>query len=160
LSGFMLIDAYLRVAPPEETRQLGYALEAWVPPEIAPDLMERFRRDIAGELGSGYVVDVWRNDYLAFGGDDPLLPLKLAVTGVAILVLLLGALGLLNIALVTVRHRIREIGIRRSFGATAGRIFTSVLLESVVATTVAGAIGVLVSVLLVRNPLVTGWIDA
>jgi putative ABC transport system permease protein len=74
-------------------------------------------------------------------------------------VLLLGALSLVNIALVTVRHRIREIGIRRSFGATASRVFFSVMLESVVATAFAGAVGVLVSVLLVKNPWVSDWIS-
>ena len=74
--------------------------------------------------------------------EDPLLFIKLLVTGVAILILLLGALGLLNISLVTVRHRIREIGIRRSFGATAGRVFFAVMMESVVATVVAGVVGV------------------
>ena len=54
--------------------------------------------------------------------------------GVGGFALLLGGLGLLNIALVTVRYRIREIGIRRSFGATGGRVFFGVLMESVVAT--------------------------
>ena len=53
------------------------------------------------------------------------------------LILLLGALGLVNIAMVTVRGRIREIGVRRSFGATAARVFVAVMLESVVATVVA-----------------------
>jgi len=83
-----------------------------------------------------------------------LLPLKLAVGGVAGLVLLLGALGLVNIALVTVRQRIREIGIRRSFGATAGRVFFAVMMESIVASVAAGVIGVAVAVLIVQNPLV------
>ena len=45
-------------------------------------------------------------------------------------VILLGALGLVNIALVTVKQRVREIGIRRSFGATAGRVFFAVMMES------------------------------
>ena len=40
------------------------------------------------------------------------------------------------------RQRIREIGIRRSFGATGGRVFFAVMLESVVATFVAGIIGI------------------
>lgn len=68
-------------------------------------------------------------------------------------ILLLGALGLLTIALVTVRGRIREIGIRRSFGASAGRVFFSVLMETVVGTLFAGVVGVGVSIALVRSPL-------
>ncbi|MEJ1231239.1 MAG: FtsX-like permease family protein [Galbitalea sp.] len=56
------------------------------------------------------------------------------------------------------RYRVREIGIRRSFGATAARVFFSVMMESVVATFVAGGIGVIVAILLVENPLTQGYI--
>ena len=51
----------------------------------------------------------------------------------------------------TVRYRIREIGIRRSFGATSGRVFFGVLLESVVATVVAGLVGVMLAVAIIKN---------
>jgi putative ABC transport system permease protein len=51
-----------------------------------------------------------------------------------------------------VRQRIREIGIRRSFGASSGRIFFSIMMESVVATVVAGVVGVTIAVILVTNP--------
>lgn len=131
--------------------------EMWVPPAISDQLMEVVRRDFTSALanpggGTGDVqVDVYRQDYAQYG-DDPFLVTKLVVGGIAVLVLLLGALGLVNIALVTVKQRVREIGIRRSFGATAGRVFFSVMMESVVATIAAGAAGVVASVLLVQNP--------
>jgi putative ABC transport system permease protein len=80
--------------------------------------------------------------------------MKLLIGGIAALVLLLGALGLVNISLVTVRQRIREIGIRRSFGATAGRVFFSVMMESVVASFAAGVVGVIAAILIVTNPWV------
>lgn len=100
-----------------------------------------------------------RQDYAAYNdGMDPFLPMKLMVGGVAGLVLLLGALGLVNIAMVTLKQRIREIGIRRSFGATAGRVFFSVMMESVVATVVAGLFGVIAAVLIVKNPWVEEFI--
>lgn len=91
--------------------------------------------------------------------------LRLLIGGGSVLVLLLGALGLVNISLVTVRQRIREIGIRRSFGATAGRVFFAVMMESIVATAVAGVIGVIAAVLIVKSPLVQdvvnqGLVDA
>ena len=155
----LLADDYEALASDVQVANVYYNYEAWLPPDIAAELMPILQRDIAGELGDEYVVDAYRTDYLGYGGEDPLLYMKLAVAGVAILVLLLGALGLVNIALVTVRHRIREIGIRRSFGATAGRVFFSVMMESVVATVFAGVVGVLIAVLLVRNPITTAWID-
>jgi putative ABC transport system permease protein len=58
----------------------------------------------------------------------------------ATVVLIRGGLGVLDIGLVTVRQRIRETGVRRSFGATSGRIFAAVLLESVCAAAVEGMI--------------------
>lgn len=81
---------------------------------------------------------------------------QLAVGGVVGLVLLLGAVGMLNISMVTVRYRVREIGIRRSFGATSLRIFLGVMMESVVATAVAGVVGVMLAVALVKNP----WLES
>jgi putative ABC transport system permease protein len=112
---------------------------------------------LTASLGQGAQVSVNRQDYAAQGG-DPFLPLQLMVGGVAALILMLGALGLVNIALVTVRQRIREIGIRRSFGATSGRVFFAVMMESVAATVVAGCIGVGAAILIVKSPLVEGFI--
>jgi putative ABC transport system permease protein len=126
--------------------------EMWVPPDISDALTPVLQRDFTAALGDGVQVDVFRQDYAQFG-DDPFLVTKLVVGGIAVLVLLLGALGLVNIALVTVKQRVREIGIRRSFGATAGRVFFAVMMESVVATVAAGAVGVMAAVLIVQNPL-------
>lgn len=154
LQAYMLNDDYDAFAPPQDPNypQLPN-YEAWVPPEAADQLLPILQRDIAAALGEGWQVDVQRQDYLAWQVDDPLLIPKIVITGIAILVMVLGALGLLNIALVSVRHRIREIGIRRAFGATAGRVFFSVMMESVVATFVAGLAGVLLAIVLIRNPL-------
>lgn len=127
--------------------------EMWVPPEISDQLTDMVKRDLAGALGDGVEVTADRQDWATYG-EDPFLVTKLVVTGIAVLVLLLGALGLVNIALVTVKQRVREIGIRRSFGATANRVFFAVMLESVVATVVAGAAGVVASILVVQSPMV------
>lgn len=157
---FMLTDAWKSITPAEIQAQQYPQYEAWVPPDISAELTEVIQRDLAGALGEGWEVQVNRQDYLAFGGDDPLLFVKLLVAGVAVLILLLGALSLLNISLVTVRQRIREIGIRRSFGATAGRVFFAVMMESVVATFVAGVAGVALAVLIVKSPWVTDLVAA
>lgn len=157
---FMLMDSWKSITPADIQAQQYPQYEAWVPPDISDQLTGVIQRDLSGALGEGWQVDVSRQDYLAFGGDDPLLFVKLLVAGVAVLILLLGALSLLNISLVTVRHRIREIGIRRSFGATAGRVFFAVMMESVVATFVAGVVGVAIAVLVVKSPWVTDLVAA
>ena len=154
-TAFILSDAYLPLQPAAPDPMMGmYApsYEMWIPDGSADELTESMKQAFQAELGEGATVDGWRSDYGAMEG-DPFLPIKLMVIGVAVVILLLGALGLLTIALVTVRGRIREIGIRRSFGATAGRVFFSVLMETVVGTFVAGVVGVGVAIALVRSPL-------
>ena len=150
----ILYSAWERIAPPADPRSVSASYELWVPPGISEELVPLIQRDIAGFFDTGVTAQVGRQDYLAHEDGDPLLPVKLVIGGVAVLILLLGALGLVNISLVTVRQRIREIGIRRSFGATAGRVFFAVMMESVVATLAAGVVGVAVAIAVVQNPWV------
>ena len=79
---------------------------------------------------------------------------ELVTGGIAGVILALGALSLINIQLVAMRQRVREIGVRRAFGASSGRVFFSVLLESLVATTIAGVIGIAIVVAVLRSDLV------
>jgi putative ABC transport system permease protein len=152
---FMLSSAYQALAPPVAPGMEPWVqYEFWVPVDLADQLTELLKRDVTAAFGEGWQVDVSRQDYLAWPGSDPIGPIRLVLAGIAVLILLLGALGLVNISLVTVRQRIREIGIRRSFGATASRVFFAVMMESVVATVVAGAVGVFVAVLVVQSPWV------
>jgi putative ABC transport system permease protein len=153
LLGYLLNDDFDVLVPQDPLYPQLPNYEAWVPPASVDQLVPLIQRDMSAALGDAWQVDVQRQDYLAWQVEDPLLIPKIVVTGIAILVMVLGALGLLNIALVSVRHRIREIGIRRAFGATAGRVFFSVMMESVVATFVAGLAGVLLAIVLIRNPI-------
>ena len=120
----------------------------WVQDEQAEALQAAIMADLQRQV-PGMQVHVQRMDYASNG--DPFATVQLA--GV---VLLLGAVGMLNISMVTVRYRVREIGIRRSFGATYRRIFLGVMVESVVATAVAGAAGVMLAVAVVKHP----WIES
>ncbi|WP_159795866.1 ABC transporter permease [Puerhibacterium puerhi] len=138
----MLFDHLARWAP-EQARADSYRF--WVPPETATDLAAVLSRDLTA---AGVPMQVDPPYDQPFVMDRALQWVVLGVGGFA---LLLGGLGLLNISLVTVRYRIREIGIRRSFGATGGRVFFGVLMESVVATTVAGVVGVVAAVAVVKN---------
>lgn len=125
----------------------------WVQDEQAEALQAAISADLQRQF-PGMQVQVQRMDYASNG--DPFATVQLAVAGIAGVVLLLGAVGMLNISMVTVRYRVREIGIRRSFGATSRRIFLGVMMESVVATAVAGAAGVMLAVAVVKHP----WIES
>ena len=157
-SAFVLRDQLARWYVPQHD---GWAsvpeLRVWVPEDVVDELKPRLRRDVAA-VAPGWQVDVRDNRESGLGVLDG--ATRWAVLGIGGIALLLGGLGLVNIALVTVRHRIREIGIRRSFGATSGRVFLGVLMESVVATTVAGLVGVVVSVAIIKNVPMTALFGA
>ena len=64
------------------------------------------------------------------------------LTAVAAISLLVGGIGIMNIMLVSVTERIKEIGLRMAIGATPANILCQFILEAVVLSTVGGAIGV------------------
>lgn len=63
--------------------------------------------------------------------------------GVGIVTLALGAVGIINIMLVTVTERTKEIGLRKALGATNGSILMQFFLEGLLLTGLSGLIGVL-----------------
>lgn len=126
--------------------------EMWLPPETAKELSKQVTTELKRQL-PGFSVEAMRTDMGAMG-EDPLGPVQNVLLVISVLILFMGMLGLVNISMVTIQQRIREIGIRRSFGATSRRIFFSVMMESVVATTLAGAVGVLIAVLVLKAPVI------
>jgi len=80
------------------------------------------------------------------------------LASIASISLIVGGIGIMNIMLVTVTERTREIGIRKALGATRTNILMQFLIEAMVLCLLGGTVGVLlgtgISVLMTR---VVGW---
>jgi len=67
---------------------------------------------------------------------------SLVLGGIAAISLLVGGIGIMNIMLVTVTERTREIGIRKAIGAERSSIITQFLIEAAVICSIGGLIGI------------------
>ncbi|QNL44651.1 ABC transporter permease [Oscillibacter hominis] len=73
--------------------------------------------------------------------------MSLVLGGIAFISLLVGGIGIMNIMLVTVTERTREIGIRRAIGAERRSIVTQFLIEAAMICGVGGILGIILGIL-------------
>ena len=89
--------------------------------------------------------------------NDMLGTLSLAIAAIGGISLLVGGIGIMNIMLVSVTERTREIGIRKSLGARKRDILMQFLIESMIVSALGGFIGI--SLGLIASTAVAVWLD-
>lgn len=89
---------------------------------------------------------------------------SMMLSGIAAISLLVGGIGIMNIMIVTVTERRREIGIRKALGATPSVIKIQFLVESAMITVVGGIIGICVGIgisailaVVMKQPFAIQW---
>lgn len=90
----------------------------------------------------------WNMDSILKTAERTTHTLQLFLTLVAIISLVVGGIGVMNIMLVSVTERTREIGIRMAVGARASDVLQQFLIEAVLVCLVGGALGVTLSLII------------
>jgi len=107
-------------------------------------LLRVIRRVPPGEEDS---FDVSSNDTLVAQFNAFTLTVRLGVAVVSSIALLAAGIGIMNIMLVSVTERTREIGIRRAVGAKKRNIMTQFIIEAIVLCEIGGLVGVVCGIL-------------
>ncbi len=117
-------------------------------PELIRDAIEETRQVLRRERG----VKANEKDNFDFFNSESLITqfnqltvgVKIAAFVIGIIALIVAGIGIMNIMLVSVTERTKEIGIRKSLGAKPRQILTQFLLEAVILCNIGGVVGVVV----------------
>ena len=117
----------------------------------APDVSDRVQRDIADLLRQRHRLGQGRDDDFTIRGQQEISDMFTATTkvmtvllsAIASVSLIVGGIGIMNIMLVSVTERTREIGIRMAVGAHGRDILLQFLIEAITLSSLGGVIGIL-----------------
>lgn len=92
--------------------------------------------------------EIRKSDSLLNMIKDATLKIRIATIAIALITLLGAAIGLMNIMLVSVTERTREVGVRKALGATRNNILVQFLTEAVVIGQIGGILGIILGIII------------
>ena len=129
-----------------KVRNTNIAIVATTPddaPQALEEVVAKLRRLRGLAPHEENDFEIFSNDTSAQLFDNLARMVGAATFGVCALALLVGGIGIMNIMLVSVTERTREIGIRMALGARRRRILSQFLVESIALSALGGLVGVL-----------------
>jgi putative ABC transport system permease protein len=128
----------------------GYQVNVLYVQAVAESAMDKATQEIDNYLSRAHNIEIQGEQDFSIINQADLLDSLGRITGVltvflsmiAGISLLVGGIGIMNIMLVSVTERTREIGLRKAVGARGRDILTQFLIESLVLSFIGGAIGV------------------
>lgn len=106
-----------------------------------------FRQIRKLRLGQEEDFEIYKSDSLLDLLKENTVKIRWATIGIGLITLLGASIGLMNIMLVSVTERTREIGIRKALGATRGSILSQFLSEAIIICQMGGIVGIFLGVL-------------
>jgi putative ABC transport system permease protein len=122
---------------------------------VDPDQFEEGMQEVINELrlirgvpfGAENDFEIWTNASLIDNFNKMTAAIKLAAIIISSIALLASGIGIMNIMLVTVSERTREIGVRKSLGAKSRDILSQFMLEALILTEMGGIAGIILGII-------------
>jgi putative ABC transport system permease protein len=108
--------------------------------EVSRGILRIIRQVPPGEPDD---FEIFSNETLISTFNDMTFMIKIGTLGIACIALIAAGVGIMNIMLVSVTERTREIGVRKALGATKTYVLSQFLTESVVFSQIGGVIGII-----------------
>jgi putative ABC transport system permease protein len=112
--------------------------------ELIPEAIERIESYLLTEIEEDK-FSVYDQTELLATINEVLGALTVGLGGIAAISLVVGGIGIMNIMLVSVTERTREIGLRKALGATPNIILTQFLIEAALLSIIGGGIGLIIA---------------